>query len=114
MMRVLAPGGAAIVVTPTADHLRDLVEALGLLTVDEHKPQRLARALEGHLVLEAADVHRHPLALDHDAVAALVAMGPSAHHVDAIRVRGQIAALPQPVRTTVEVRIARYRRARDG
>jgi 23S rRNA (guanine745-N1)-methyltransferase len=114
MMRVLAPGGAAIVVTPTADHLRDLVEALGLLTVDEHKPQRLARALEGHLVLEAADVHRHPLALDHDAVAALVAMGPSAHHVDPVRVRGQIAALPLPVRTTVEVRIARYRRARDG
>ncbi|HSJ43557.1 MAG TPA: methyltransferase domain-containing protein [Euzebyales bacterium] len=114
MARVLAPGGAAIVVTPTPDHLRDLVDALDLLTVDEHKPQRLARTLEGHLVPEGADIHRHPLALDHDAVAALVAMGPSAHHVDADRLRGRIAALPQPVRTAAEVRVARYRRAPDA
>ena len=114
MARALAPGGAAIVVTPTPDHLRDLVDVLGLLTVDEHKPQRLARALEGHLVLEAADAHRHRLALDHDAVAALVAMGPSGHHVDPDRVRDHIAALPLPVRTTVDVRIARYRRPRGA
>lgn len=112
--RVLAPGGAAIVVTPTPDHLRDVVEALGLLTVDEQKPQRLARALEGHLVLEATDVHRHRLTLDHAAVADLVAMGPSAHHVDPDRVRDAIAALPVPVRPAVEVRVARYRRSSTG
>ena len=112
MARVLAPGGAAIVVTPTTDHLRELVDALGLLTVDEQKPQRLAGALERHLVLEAADVHRHALTLDNDAVAALVAMGPSAHHVDQDRLRGDTAALPVPVRTSVVVRVARYRRSR--
>jgi 23S rRNA (guanine745-N1)-methyltransferase len=114
LARVLAPDGSAIVVTPTPDHLRELVDALGLLTVDEHKPRRLARALEGHLVLEAAEIHRHPLTLDHDGVAALVAMGPSAHHVDADRVRDDIAALPSPVRTSVAVRVARYRRSRDA
>jgi 23S rRNA (guanine745-N1)-methyltransferase len=113
MARVLAPAGAAIIVTPTPGHLRGLVDELGLLTVDEHKQRRLARALEGHLVLEAADVHRQRLTLDHDAVAALVAMGPSAHHVDPDRVRDAVAALPVPVRTSVDVRVARYRRSRD-
>lgn len=110
LARVLAPGGAAIVVTPTPAHLRELVDALGLLTVDEDKPRRLARALEGHLALEAADVHRHPLTLDHAAVEAAVTMGPSAHHVDAAHLRDRVAALPRPVRTAVDVRIARYRR----
>lgn len=114
LARVLAPGGAAVVVTPTRHHLRELVDALGLLTVDEDKPRRLARTLEGHLDLEAADVHRHVLTLDHPAAEAVVAMGPSVHHVDAARLHDRIAALALPVRTTVEVRIARYRRADDA
>ena len=110
LARMLTPDGAAIVVTPTPAHLRGLVEALGLLTVDEEKPRRLARALERHLTLEAAEVHRHALTLDHAAVESIVTMGPSAHHVDAKQLRDRIAALPLPVRTTVDVRIARYRR----
>lgn len=112
LARVLVRGGAAVVVTPTPDHLRDLVDVLGLLTVDADKPRRLAQELEGHLELEGTDVLRHDLELDHAAVATAVAMGPSAHHVDMAQLRGRIAALQPPVRTTVEVRIARYRRPR--
>ena len=41
--RVLRPGGALVVVTPTAAHLAELVNALGLISVDERKQQRLER-----------------------------------------------------------------------
>lgn len=111
LARVLSPGGTAVVVTPTPAHLRELVDALDLLTVDDDKARRLARALEGHLTFEGAQLHRHQLALGHDEVAAVVAMGPSAHHVDHDRLHARIAALPLPVRTAVEVRVGRYRRA---
>lgn len=110
LARVLPSGGSAFVVTPTPAHLRELVDALDLLTVDDDKARRLARTLEGHLTFEGAELHRHRLALGHDDVAALVAMGPSVHHVDHDRLRARIAALPLPVRTAVEVRIGRYRR----
>src|SRR5688572_20694208 len=39
--RVLRPGGALVVVTPTDRHLEPLVSKLGLLTVDERKEERI-------------------------------------------------------------------------
>jgi 23S rRNA (guanine745-N1)-methyltransferase len=98
MRRVLAPGGVIVVVTPTPRHLAELVEPLGLVRVDERKPERLAAALgapareqelEARLDLSRADV------------AALIAMGPSAHHVDAERVA-------RPAAATLSVRVAVY------
>lgn len=110
LARVLAPDGAALIVTPLPAHLHDLVESLGLLRVDDRKPERLARRLGAHLSLEAEHVHHHDLVLDHDQVAAVVAMGPSAHHVDPRGLGARIAALATPVHTSVAVRIGRYRR----
>jgi len=50
--RLLAPDGALVVVTPTARHLREAVEALGLLAVDEDKGERLAGQLEADFTAE--------------------------------------------------------------
>ena len=41
--RVLRPDGVLLVVTPAADHLAELVDALGLLRVDPDKADRVAR-----------------------------------------------------------------------
>jgi 23S rRNA (guanine745-N1)-methyltransferase len=107
--RVLAPGGALLVVTPAADHLAELVAALGLLTVDERKDARLAGALDPHLDPVDRAEHRWSLALSRvDAVAA-AAMGPSAHHLDAAELAHRAAALPDPVTTTAAVVLTRYR-----
>src|SRR2546429_3123925 len=43
--RVLAPDGVLLVVTPTGDHMGELVSALGLLTVDPAKEERVAAGL---------------------------------------------------------------------
>ncbi len=98
MRRVLAPGGVIVVVTPTPRHLAGLVGPLGLVRVDERKPERLAAAL-GEPVREReieAELH-----LSRDDVAALIGMGPSAHHLDAQQVA-------RPAVATLSVRVAVY------
>ena len=49
IVRVLAPGGRVVVVTPEPDHLVEIRAALGLLTVDAGKPERLAAAFADRL-----------------------------------------------------------------
>jgi 23S rRNA (guanine745-N1)-methyltransferase len=84
--RVLRPGGALLVVTPGADHLHELVDALGLLTVDPAKPERIADGLGRHFTAESTTTLRHRLELDPGEVRALVGMGPSARHIQDLRV----------------------------
>jgi 23S rRNA (guanine745-N1)-methyltransferase len=109
--RVLRPDGRLVVVTPTADHLAELVGPLGLLTVDPAKADRLAASLGPHLRPVAASVHRQVLQLDHAAVRTLVGMGPHARHLGEQELSARVAALPEPVPVTVAVDIARWRPA---
>jgi 23S rRNA (guanine745-N1)-methyltransferase len=78
--RVLRPGGSLLVITPTERHLAELVERLGLLTVDDRKDERLAATLDAHLDLERRVEHEWSLDLAATDVANAVAMGPSARH----------------------------------
>jgi 23S rRNA (guanine745-N1)-methyltransferase len=101
--RVLRPGGALVVVTPTERHLVELVERLGLLTVDERKPERLAAALDAHLEPERRRDHEWSLELAPADVANAVAMGPSARHAT----RAETGTTGTPV--TASVTISTYR-----
>jgi 23S rRNA (guanine745-N1)-methyltransferase len=80
--RVLRPGGALVVVTPTERHLAELVSELGLLKVDRRKQERLGAELDDHLDLERRVERDWPVALTPGDVANAVAMGPSARHVE--------------------------------
>lgn len=77
--RVLASGGRLVVVTPAPDHLIELRERLGLLSVEPEKLQRLDQSLKGFDLDTRADV-RHELDLPEGAVADLIGMGPNAFH----------------------------------
>lgn len=107
--RVLDPAGALLVVTPTADHLGELVEALDLLRVDPAKADRVAGSLGGHFVEESATEHRARLSLTRAEVGTLVGMGPSAWHADPERLAARIAALPEPTPVTLAVRLGTHR-----
>jgi SAM-dependent methyltransferase len=107
--RVLRPDGALVVVAPTRAHLARLVEDLGLLAVDERKPQRLAETLAGHFVVDTEDVVEFGLTAGPAEVEQLVLMGPSAHHVDPAALRERIARLTRPATVEVSVTITRYR-----
>lgn len=80
--RVLRPGGALLVVTPAADHLRELIDAYGLIGVDPDKAGRVADSLGGHFTAERVVTCRRTLHLGGGELRTLVGMTPSARHTD--------------------------------
>ncbi|HEY0936615.1 MAG TPA: methyltransferase domain-containing protein [Trebonia sp.] len=105
--RVLAPGGALIVATPAPGHQRELRPALGLIGIDGHKTERLARAYRDYAGPEMTAV-RYQLLLGHPDLTRLVAMGPSARHIAPADLAERVAALPDPFPVTVDVEIRGY------
>lgn len=106
--RVLRPGGTLLVVTPTQDHLKELVAALRLLRVDPDKRERMAAGLGARFRPSQEEVLVRTLTLCQTEVAALVGMGPSTWHTDPASLRRAITQLPEPVRVTASVRLSRY------
>ncbi|MFI6821889.1 putative RNA methyltransferase [Micromonospora sp. NPDC050187] len=109
--RVLDPAGTLLVVTPVAEHLAELVDALDLLRVDPAKAERVAGSLAGHFTATGTTEHRARLMLTRSEVETLVGMGPSAWHTDPARLAARIADLAEPVTVTAAVRLSRYRPA---
>ncbi|MDO8964003.1 MAG: methyltransferase domain-containing protein [Coriobacteriia bacterium] len=107
--RVLAPDGVLVVVTPTERHLRELVVALGLLSVDGDKRERLDEKLDG--LFSAFDEFEveWPLSLARAEVAAAVAMGPSARHLDAAELAADLDGMAEPVAVTASVSVRSFR-----
>ncbi|WP_436758748.1 putative RNA methyltransferase [Streptosporangium sp. V21-05] len=93
--RVLKGDGELVVVTPTSRHLSPLVERLGLLSVDDSKERRVAESLNDHFVETGRSALAFEMALGHDAVGAVVGMGPSAWHTDTEVMRRKIVELPE-------------------
>jgi 23S rRNA (guanine745-N1)-methyltransferase len=109
--RVLTPGGALVVVTPTQSHLREIVDALGLLDVDADKQGRLHAALAPRLQSERRRELEFTMTLDHEQLRALVAMGPSARHLQPRQVAERLARLPQSMRVGASLLIETFRRS---
>jgi 23S rRNA (guanine745-N1)-methyltransferase len=106
--RILAPGGRLLVITPTPLHMTELIAALGLLTVDGRKLQRLSRTLEPHLVRTGKREILKTVKLDRGDVAAAVMMGPSAWRGDPAARQAGIRALPDPFAVTLSVTLSCY------
>lgn len=107
--RILHPRGRLLVVTPQPAHLRELIGPLGLLTVGPGKQERLAGKLGGYFEAVSRREHVRTLPLGHKALGSLVAMGPSAWHVDPVATAARIGALPDPMPVTLAVTITLYR-----
>lgn len=110
---MLAPGGVLVVVTPTAAHLAELVEPLGLVRVDGRKEERLAAQLAPHLQPAGRRDVTVPLLLDAAALRAVVGMGPSARHLDPATVAARAAGLGDPMTATAAVTVAVHRLPAD-
>jgi 23S rRNA (guanine745-N1)-methyltransferase len=109
LRRILSPAGRLIVVTPQPDHLGELTRPLGLLAVDQRKDERLTATLGPYFELAGRRGHRARLSLDHRAVGALVAMGPSAWHAEPAALAARIRRLPGPVPVTLAVTLSVFR-----
>ena len=78
--RVLRPDGVLLVVTPTAEHLRELVTSYGMIGVDPDKEQRVRESLDAYFALKATETLRKTLRLTAAEAHTLIGMTPSAHH----------------------------------
>ncbi|MGW0787748.1 putative RNA methyltransferase [Streptomyces sp. NPDC002911] len=107
--RILQPGGVLLVVTPLPDHLRELIGALGLLKVDERKECRIAEQLAPHFSPVATEQLTRTMALDHQALAQLVSMGPNAWHRTVREDDEKIQQLSAPCEVTLSVTLTAYR-----
>ncbi len=103
--RILRLGGALLVVTPTAEHLAELIGPLGLLNVDPTKRDRVSASLSPWFAPVAEHDLSRTLHLTHPEVHALVSMGPSAWHTDPESLAARIATLPSPTSVTASVRL---------
>jgi 23S rRNA (guanine745-N1)-methyltransferase len=109
--RVLEPGGGLVIATPTSSHLQELVQALGLLTVDQRKPERLDEGLAGLFRPVGRSHHEEILRLTPAEVLALIAMGPSARHIAPDDLATRVSAMPAAMTAvTLSVTVSTYRR----
>jgi 23S rRNA (guanine745-N1)-methyltransferase len=105
LRRILRPDGALIVVTPRPEHLRELVEPLRLLGVDAAKDERLTAGLGRFFTRRDETTTTRRVTLSRSDAAAIVAMGPSAWHVEPACLAERLARLPEPHRATIAVSV---------
>lgn len=105
--RVLRSGGRLVVITPTPDHLAELVEPLGLLTVDVDKAERLEAGLPDLRLLGRESV-RDTVTVDHPLARAIVGMGPNAFHLSPDDIADRVAGLPDPLAVTIAVEVTTF------
>ena len=110
MERVMAPGARLVVVTPSPRHLEELAGPLGLLSVDERKPERLEQELGGRLERLSSEELEWVLRLGAGDLEALVMMGPNAFHTDPAELRRRIEGLPEPIEARASVLLTVWRR----
>jgi len=109
MRRILRPEGSLLLLMPTPRHLAELTAALGLLSVDERKEERVEDQLGPFFELRRRSEHEWVMALGHADVEHLVGMGPSARHTDPARTRELVGLLPDPVMVTASVALSVFR-----
>lgn len=100
--RVLRPNGLLLVVVPQDTHLQELRAAGIALNVRSDKAAQLGETLGDWFALEAREALARTLSLSGPEIAALVGMGPSAHHTDASALASIDDASRHPVTTAFE------------
>lgn len=110
--RVVAPGGALLVVIPAPRHLAELRAALPLLGIEAEKQRQVERRLgaEGFALRETRPLE---LALELDAtdLATLLAMTPSAWHADVAALAAEVSAGRATTAVTAAFRVLVFTRA---
>ncbi|MWV57659.1 methyltransferase domain-containing protein [Rathayibacter sp. VKM Ac-2754] len=109
MLRVLRPGGVAVVVTPRERHLHEIRTELGMLGIDAGKAERLDEQL-AEFSLAARRELDYGVLMTRDELRAEVLMGPSAHHVDAAALEGALAGHGAETAVTVAVTVSVFTR----
>ncbi len=105
VVRVLGPGGRAVIVTPLPEHLAELRDRVELLAVDPGKAAAVRDRLVGLTAVGSTHV-RHEMRLTRDDVDRVIRMGPSAYHLSAQRRGAVVAGLDERTSVTLAVTVS--------
>lgn len=111
IQRVLCAEGLLAVVTPTREHLSELVEPLGMVQVDPHKNERLAASLTAFRQVTSESI-TYCAQISLGQARSLVGMGPSAHHISSEELDTRLSRIPDRLTVTVSVNLGVYAPAR--
>ncbi|UWZ82026.1 class I SAM-dependent methyltransferase [Occallatibacter riparius] len=114
LVRTLHREGRLVVAFPADQHMQEVRNAIGMLTVDPRKEWRISKSLHPSFRLLDAKRCQWKMKLQHNDVEAMVLMGPSARHIDASTVPARIARLDPRMEVTGAVNIHVYERAKHG
>lgn len=109
--RVLGPRGMLLVASPTSRHLRELIEPLGLLHVDERKEARLHAQLSPLFRPHRLHSLELTLRLSRQDVTHLAAMGPSAFHIAPAELLRRVARLDEWTDVTASFTVSLHRKS---
>jgi 23S rRNA (guanine745-N1)-methyltransferase len=107
--RILTPGGVAVVASPRPTHLQELGRLVRAIGMDPRKPERLAASFRRFERIALQEVTWR-IALRHEDVHAVTAMGPTARHLSDDDLHRRVARLPDLVGATVAVEVSVHRR----
>ena len=99
-----------MVLTPTDRHLRELIDILAMVKVDDRKVERLESSMAGYFERVSSDEVEFTMSLSHQDVLDLVGMGPSARHLTPADLAAAVAKLPQPSTVTASATVSTYRK----
>lgn len=105
--RVLRVNGVFAVVTPTSEHLAELVGPLDLVQVDQRKDERLAATLSD-FTQRASQKISYTTPVSRGQARALVEMGPSAHHISTEELNSGLHRLSEDLTVTISVNLGLY------
>jgi 23S rRNA (guanine745-N1)-methyltransferase len=103
--RILVPGGIAVVVIPTEQHLRQLRETGAVLDIEPAKRERLLAEVAPHLDHVRETTREWDFAPSADEVATLIGMGPSALHGSRLTRVADAVAAASTVTASVEIHV---------
>ncbi len=93
--RIRAEGGRLVVVIPTGDHLKELIEPFEMISVDPDKTERLEKSLGDSGGGSEARIVEWKMELAPEEVRDLIGMGPSAGRIDQEKLDALVGALPE-------------------
>lgn len=105
--RILKKDGVLLVVTPTQDHLRELVGPLGMVRVYDRKEQQLAKKLARFTLVHREHIE-YKVTVDHADIRSIVQMGPSARHLNVDEMDLQQLGLSDGMKVTISVNAGVY------
>lgn len=109
--RILRPDGQLVLASALPNHLQELRDQFGLLSVSSKNSARLERsATDVGLAMREQATVQFTLTLDRQATADLILMGPNAWHVDHEQLRIQIESGIDSRDVTVAVQVSTFAR----